>query len=370
VRHIALQRIQDGPLQRGRAVALEQPQQRRRDRAQVVPARTGALEQGGAGRRGLRQAVAAAVGAGRTLLFDQPLHVRCDLDLLATVPAACMAGQFGGAVEDAHPLLVGQHGQGAPHMGMRHGVVVEVEAHVRCLAHRHGHALTERELVLRQRQQLASFGIVGLAHAQGAVLDPTPIGGLGPAPLRGLRVEIVQIGEGAPGEEAVADVADGALHAALLVTARHRHWARLEAVVAGQCQQAWVEADRVALALEHRALEVVVQDHTAAAVERGEGQGVTTQEAVHPGVEEEAQEDHARVAEHHHEGHQRAAGTADGQMAEVTPVDLRLLARQSAQAQVGLGSRAWAHAGDEQAGSARARPRSRARPPWRAAAPQ
>ena len=89
-------------LQRGRAVALEQPQQRRRDRAQVVAARTGALEQGGAGRRGLRQAVAAAVGAGRTLVLDQPLHVGRILDLLAAVPAAGVAGQLGGAVEDAH----------------------------------------------------------------------------------------------------------------------------------------------------------------------------------------------------------------------------------------------------------------------------
>jgi hypothetical protein len=64
---------------------------------------------------------------------------------------------------------------------------------------------------------------------------------------------------------------------------------------------------------------------------------VAAQEAVHAGVQEEAQEDHARVAEHHHEGHQRAAGAADLQVAEVTPVDLRLLARQRAQAQVGLG---------------------------------
>jgi hypothetical protein len=55
------------------------------------------------------------------------------------------------------------------------------------------------------------------------------------------------------------------------------------------------------------------------------------------------------VAEHHHEAHQRSPCSADLQMAEVGPVDLRLLARQRAQAQVGLSGRAWAHAGDEQA---------------------
>jgi hypothetical protein len=53
------------------------------------------------------------------------------------------------------------------------------------------------------------------------------------------------------------------------------------------------------------------------------------------------------VAEHHHEGHQRAPGTADCQMAEVAPVHLRLLARQRAQAQVGLGWRPRAQLGDE-----------------------
>ena len=148
------------------------------------------------------------------------------------------------------------------------------------------------------------------------------------------------------------------------------HRARLEAVVGGQGQQRRVEADRVALALEHGALEVVVQQHPGHAAEGGEGRDMAAQEAVHAGVEEEAQEDHARVAQHHHEGHQRAAGAADLQMAEVTPVDLRLLARQRAQAQVGLGGRARAHAGDEVAEVRGRCPRSRARAPWRAAAPR
>jgi transposase len=55
----------------------------------------------------------------------------------------------------------------------------------------------------------------------------------------------------------------------------------------------------------------IVQQHPGHAGEDSEGQHVTAQEAVHPGVQEEAQEDHAAVAEHHHEGHQGAAGAAD-----------------------------------------------------------
>jgi hypothetical protein len=72
--------------------------------------------------------------------------------------------------------------------------------------------------------------------------------------------------------------------------------------VAGQREQRRVEADRVAPALEHGALEVVVQQHPGQA-ECGEGLDVAAQEAVHAGIEEEAQEDLARVAEHHDEGH-------------------------------------------------------------------
>ncbi|MNL70276.1 hypothetical protein D3C87_1952520 [compost metagenome] len=63
---------------------------------------------------------------------------------------------------------------------------------------------------------------------------------------------------------------------------------------------------------------------------------MASQEAVHAGIEEEAQVDLPRPRQHHHEGHQRPAGTADLQMAEVTPVDLSLFAGQRAQAQIGF----------------------------------
>ena len=52
---------------------------------------------------------------------------------------------------------------------------------------------------------------------------------------------------------------------------------------------------------------------------------------------EEAQEDLAREAEHHHKAPQRALGASDAQLAEMGPVDLRLLSRQRAQAQIGFG---------------------------------
>ncbi|XXS87411.1 hypothetical protein WMF17_30705 [Sorangium sp. So ce362] len=71
-----------------------------------------------------------------------------------------------------------------------------------------------------------------------------------------MSVEGAEVGV-APGlEEGLADVADGALDAALLVAAGDGHGARLEAVMRRQSQQRGVELDRVAVALDDGALEV------------------------------------------------------------------------------------------------------------------
>ena len=88
-----------------------------------------------------------------------------------------------------------------------------------------------------------------------------------------------------------------------------------------------MEADRVAAPLQHRALEVVIEQDTRDAAPCAEGSDMAAQEVLHPGIREEAQEDLPRVAEHHDERHQRAARPADGEMAEMPPVHLRLLAR-------------------------------------------
>ena len=71
------------------------------------------------------------------------------------------------------------------------------------------------------------------------------------------------------------------------------------------------------------------------------------QETVHLGIEAKAQEHASRVAQHHHEAHQRTPRAADLHMIEMSPVDLHLLARQRAQAQVGLGRRARPHRADQ-----------------------
>ena len=89
-----------------------------------------------------------------------------------------------------------------------------------------------------------------------------------------------------------------------------------------------MEADCVALPFQHRALQIVVEQDTRNTIPRGKGGDVATQEVLHPGVREEAQEDLARVAEHHDERHQWTPRAADLEMAEMSPIDLPLLAGQ------------------------------------------
>src|SRR5215471_11930136 len=74
---------------------------------------------------------------------------------------------------------------------------------------------------------------------------------------------------------------------------------------------------------------------------------MAAQEVLQAGVEEEAQKDLPRVAEHHDECHQGPARATDHQLAEVTPVTLRLFGGECAQTQIGLRLPAWPMAGND-----------------------
>jgi hypothetical protein len=100
-----------------------------------------------------------------------------------------------------------------------------------------------------------------------------------------------------------------------------------------------MESDVVADALEDDALEVVVEEIPRYPAEGGEGLDVAPDEALQRLVEREAGEDGAAVRQHHHEAGQGPLGVADGDLAEVAPVDLGLLAGERLEAEVGLGSR-------------------------------
>jgi hypothetical protein len=74
---------------------------------------------------------------------------------------------------------------------------------------------------------------------------------------------------------------------------------------------------------------------------------MTAQEVLHAGVQEEAQKNLARVAQHHDERHQRPPRSADLEVAKVGPVHLCLFSRQAAQTQIGFGFRSGSMAGDQ-----------------------
>ncbi|WP_437942933.1 hypothetical protein [Sorangium sp. So ce341] len=151
-------------------------------------------------------------------------------------------------------------------------------------------------------QQHAALVVEGLTHGAGAILDPGAIERRGAGPLGRLSVEVAEVGVGPGLEEGLADVADGALDPALLIAAGDGDGARLEAVVRRQSQQRGVEPDRVAVALDDGALEVVVEQHARDAAEVGKRLDVPAHEEGHGRAREEAQEDPPRVTEHHDEG--------------------------------------------------------------------
>jgi len=97
--------------------------------------------------------------------------------------------------------------------------------------------------------------------------------------------------------------------------------------VTGEVQQGGVEADGIATSFQDGAFQIVVQDDTRNPDKGLERRDVAAQEVLHAGIEAVAQEDLPRVAQHHHERHQRTPRPADLQMAEMAPVHLRLLAR-------------------------------------------
>lgn len=103
VRHIARQGLDDSGLHRRGTVAVQQPRQPQVDRAQVVAARGGALQQLGHRRHGVRQPVGGAVRLRAALVLDQRLEMFFLLDLRAAVPTAPVRQTtLAGAPREAH----------------------------------------------------------------------------------------------------------------------------------------------------------------------------------------------------------------------------------------------------------------------------
>ncbi len=100
-----------------------------------------------------------------------------------------------------------------------------------------------------------------------------------------------------------------------------------------------MEAHVRAHAVEHDALEVVVEHDPRCPAEVREGLDVPAQEALHRLVEHEAGEQRPAEAHHHHEAHEIPLHALHEELAEVRPVHLPLLARHRLEREVGLTAR-------------------------------
>jgi hypothetical protein len=288
------------------------------------------------GQRG-EEPVPALGGARRSLGGDQGVEVSRVLDALLPVVAAPVARDLLRAIEDADLVVRGHQGQGLADERRRDRVVVAVEAEVGRLATRGRLDAATVEGMLGQGQQPAALLFEGLGHGLRGVAGAGS--GVGPAlaPLEKLGIEVGDVAKAARGEEAIAQEADLALDAPLLVASCHGAGTGEEVVVAGELEQPGMKLDRVALAGEHRALEIVVEKGPGRALEEGQGLDVSAQEALERLVEGEEHVEGAGPAEHHDEGGQGPARLSDLHVTEVSPVDLGLLTGQRRQAQEGLG---------------------------------
>ena len=130
----ALQGLVDARLELGGAVPVEQAQQGGDDGAEIAAAPGGVGEHALTVGRGPDQPILPAQAPGMTLVPGQAGNVLGDLVAGALVEAARMGRDDARAVEDAHLVERRDDDEGALHMGVRHGIIVEVESGVGRLA--------------------------------------------------------------------------------------------------------------------------------------------------------------------------------------------------------------------------------------------
>ena len=206
----------DGRIEGCGAVGIEQFGEPSGEGAQMHAAHGGELQQPPGARGGIVQSVGGPMGAPGAFVGLERLDVAGLLDLRAAVVAAPVRGDDGAAIEDAYSLDGGEYLEGAAHVGVRDGVVVQVEAYVGGLVGVHDDPLGSRERLIGQGEQMRPLGLEALAHRAAAILRAGPLGRLAGAPGERLGVQILQIGEASRGEEAFPNKADGALDAPLI----------------------------------------------------------------------------------------------------------------------------------------------------------
>src|SRR5271157_319149 len=315
------------------AVVIEQAKELRGEAGGGFAALEGGLEESLAFRDPSGQTAGRGRAQGLAFLFEQGLAMGGILDELMAVIGAAMRSDFGQAVEEADGGGRSDQRQRAAQRWGRDGIIIEVKADAKGLIGVNGAPHVAAEGVSGERQQARFLFLKNLGDGARVVAGPGALMGDLVAPLEGLAVEIRQGGEGAGREKAVTDILNGALDAAFFPPRARTAGPGGEVVVGGKLQEAGVEVDGVAAALQDDTAEVVGFQAPRRSPPVGEGVDMAEEKILQALVEEELKPQGAAVGEGEDEAGQTASGPTDGDLAEVGPVGLSLLSGERAQTQ-------------------------------------
>ena len=152
-----------------------------------------------------------------------------------------------------------------------------------------------------RRQQAGLFFGEDLGDGAAVVAGPGPLVRDLVAPEQGLPIAFGQRGEGAARPERIADIADGAFHAAFLIAGAHlaRPWR--EVIVRAQLDQSGIETGSDCRGAPARHFEIVVENHARLAGPVLKGMHMAAQKVLHGLIEEELQIQRSGVGQRHHE---------------------------------------------------------------------
>ena len=200
---VAFEGYVDGGGQLLRPVVVEQGEQPGGVRSQRLSAFGEPLEERVGGGDGGAEAVAGGVGVGLAGGREKAFQMRGVFNGQRGVVGAVMVGQLGLSVEDADAGGAGDQGQRLSDVGVGNRVAIAVEADVGGLAGADDTHQIGLEGMGGQRQQAGLFlgpdigdtavGLVGMTSAVGDLVSPAAE----------LGVDVVEVAEGAGGEEGV-----------------------------------------------------------------------------------------------------------------------------------------------------------------------
>src|SRR5262249_41642255 len=149
---------------------------------------------------------------------------------------ALVASDLRFAVEDSDSGGSGRQREPVSDDRVWNGVIVEIESGVDGLAWRKGFDQIGLEGMCGERNQSGFLFFKDLAHEARIIRGPAPRECDAIAPFEGLAIETLDAGELTSGEEGVANVADGAFDASLLVAASGIAGPRGEMIMAAKLQ--------------------------------------------------------------------------------------------------------------------------------------